>query len=80
MQRLSCERYPCHFLGQDCAFCYCPFYPCQERRTGGRLEGVEWSCRDCLLVHRADIAEMVMDALLSGEEIREVWMRVEKML
>lgn len=22
----SCEYYPCHFEGQNCMFCYCPFY------------------------------------------------------
>jgi threonine-phosphate decarboxylase len=80
MQRLSCERYPCHFPQQDCAFCYCPFYPCHDGRIGGRMEGGEWSCRDCILVHRIDVAEMMMDALLSGEEIRVVWGRVERVL
>jgi len=44
------------------------------------MEGGGWSCRDCILVHRADVAEMMMDALLGGEEIREVWRRVERLL
>ena len=80
MQRLSCERYPCHFPEQDCAFCYCPFYPCQESRTGGRWEEREWSCRDCVLVHRSEVSEMMLDALLRGEEMGEVWRRVERLL
>ncbi|MDP6613031.1 MAG: cysteine-rich small domain-containing protein, partial [Candidatus Hydrothermarchaeota archaeon] len=24
----KCEYYPCHFQGQDCTWCFCPFYPC----------------------------------------------------
>ena len=31
----ECEFYPCHFEGQYCDFCYCPFYPCGDSSTGG---------------------------------------------
>jgi threonine-phosphate decarboxylase len=29
----ECNYYPCHFESQDCTFCFCPFYPCQDGRT-----------------------------------------------
>ncbi len=29
-----CEYYPCHFDGQDCTFCFCPFYPCGDNSKG----------------------------------------------
>ena len=28
----SCEYYPCHFVGQDCTWCFCPFYPAEMSR------------------------------------------------
>ena len=31
----ECEFYPCHYEGQYCDFCYCPFYPCGDSSTGG---------------------------------------------
>jgi len=50
---LECEYYPCHFMGQDCTFCYCPFYPCGDGSTGGywiKDKGV-WSCQECEWIH-----------------------------
>ncbi|OYV14844.1 MAG: hypothetical protein CG440_276, partial [Methanosaeta sp. NSM2] len=25
MQRLNCDKFPCHGLDQDCSLCFCPF-------------------------------------------------------
>lgn len=36
---LGCEHYPCHFEGQDCTFCFCPFYPCEDGRLGHVTDG-----------------------------------------
>lgn len=50
---MECEFYPCHFEGQNCTFCYCPFYPCGDSSTGGKWikdKGV-WSCQDCDWIH-----------------------------
>lgn len=52
----KCPYHPCHFRGQNCSFCYCPFYPCGDEdlghfvssRRGERI----WSCDDCLFCHR----------------------------
>ncbi|HLB71799.1 MAG TPA: threonine-phosphate decarboxylase CobD [Candidatus Methanoperedens sp.] len=76
--RINCEYYPCHFEGQDCTFCFCPFYPCEDRRTGGeRIQrsagGTVWSCAGCSLIHEGEIAEKVLKSLMSGKKLKEVW-------
>lgn len=53
----DCPYHPCHYRGQDCSYCFCPFYPCMDPRLGESLissrSGKEiWSCVDCHLMHR----------------------------
>ncbi len=83
--RGSCEYYPCHFTGQDCTFCFCPFYPCQDENTGGKLiesstGGQVWSCEHCTLLHRPKVARLVLDALMADgdtdENIRRAWKEI----
>jgi threonine-phosphate decarboxylase len=79
--RVDCEYYPCHFKGQDCTFCFCPFYPCEDTRTGGKLipkstGGTVWSCIDCRLIHDGKIAEKVLEALMRNNKIKDVWKRI----
>jgi threonine-phosphate decarboxylase len=76
--RIDCEYYPCHFEGQDCTFCFCPFYPCKEKKTGGEFVqrstgGTVWSCAGCNLMHRVDISEKVLKGLMKGRKIKELW-------
>ncbi len=76
--RINCEYYPCHFEGQDCTFCFCPFYPCEDERTGGEFVqkstgGSVWSCAKCNLIHREDTADKVLSALMKGRKLRDVW-------
>ncbi len=80
MQRLNCERYPCHFPEQDCTFCFCPFYPCMDPRTGGCIEGEDWCCEACTLIHLSEVSETIMDALMNGVALAVVWRRLEEML
>ncbi len=80
--RLDCEYYPCHFLGQDCTFCFCPFYPCENENTGGEFVkkstgGKVWSCAKCVLLHKGETADRVLKALMAGKKIKEVWMLME---
>ncbi len=62
----ECEYYPCHFQGQDCTWCFCPFYPCRDDKTGGKYvkskrNGKDvWSCIDCHWIHKKDISEKVL--------------------
>lgn len=76
--RIDCEYYHCHFEGQDCTFCFCPFYPCGDIRTGGEhiiksTGGTVWSCAGCNLIHRGDVAEKVLGALMEGKMLKDIW-------
>ncbi|NOZ76182.1 MAG: hypothetical protein GXO65_00575 [Euryarchaeota archaeon] len=65
----SCDYYPCHREGQDCTWCFCPFYPCGDGRTGGKTVTSErtgkpvWSCIDCTWVHEDEVAGKVLEEL-----------------
>lgn len=70
---IECRYYPCHFPGQDCTFCYCPFNPCKDERTGGEwITGSRgkkgWSCMNCYLIHRPEIAQAVLEILLQHDD------------
>ena len=80
MQRLNCERYPCHFPEQDCALCFCPFYPCLDERTKGFFDKGEWSCTNCNLIHKKEISDAVLDALVMRGELRAAWKKLERYL
>lgn len=76
--RVDCEYYPCHFEGQDCTFCFCPFYPCEDTRTGGKIiqkstGGTVWSCIGCRLIHDGKIAEKVLEELMKNKKIKDIW-------
>ncbi len=66
---VGCDYYPCHFEGQDCTWCYCPFYPCADSHTQGRFKvskrtGREvWSCKDCTWIHRREVAQTVLEGM-----------------
>ncbi|HUH78306.1 MAG TPA: cysteine-rich small domain-containing protein [Methanoregula sp.] len=57
----NCPYFPCHFAGQDCDFCYCPFYPCGNESLGRWAEspakGKVWNCADCTLLHEPETAD-----------------------
>ncbi|MDD3247801.1 MAG: threonine-phosphate decarboxylase CobD [Methanosarcina sp.] len=83
--RKTCEYYPCHFEGQNCTFCFCPFYPCENEKTGGKWikssrGGRVWSCVDCHLVHKTEIAQKILDCLMqegdTDELIKVAWKQV----
>lgn len=58
----SCQYHPCHHRGQDCTYCYCPFYPCNDTDLGKMLSSGKkdiWDCSDCLFIHRMDVCRYV---------------------
>jgi len=64
----ECPHFPCHHAEQDCTFCFCPLYPCEDpelgefvvsRRTGGSV----WSCQRCLWTHRQDVVASLFQAM-----------------
>ncbi len=64
----ECKHYPCHFSGQDCTFCYCPFYPCLLYDLGGEIvlssQGeYVWSCKGCTWIHEKENVENVIFVL-----------------
>ncbi|MBN1133816.1 MAG: threonine-phosphate decarboxylase [Methanosarcinaceae archaeon] len=82
--RNTCEYYPCHFEGQDCTFCFCPFYPCEDKRTGGKCierstGGRVWSCADCDVIHKPEVSQKILDIFMekgsTEENLKEAWKR-----
>ena len=58
----ECDYHPCHYKGQNCSFCYCPFYPCNDTDLGTskaskRGNGDIWDCSQCLFNHRNEVVE-----------------------
>lgn len=79
-KRENCEYYPCHFEGQDCTFCYCPFYSCQDERGGGKFipstkSGQVWSCVDCYIPHIPHVVEKIMEGLMEEGDTDEILKR-----
>lgn len=76
-KRETCEYYPCHFEGQDCTFCYCPFYPCEDERGDGRYiqsskGGQVWSCVDCYIPHIPAVVEKMLEGLMEDGDTEEI--------
>ena len=63
----ECAYHPSHFTGQDCTFCYCPFYPCGDEDLGANTPGKRgktvWNCSDCLFIHRTEVAKYIMSEI-----------------
>ncbi len=82
----GCEYYPCHFQGQDCAWCYCPFYPCLDPATGGRFKKSSrtgrtvWSCIDCHWIHGAKVSRTILEKLREKRLTREEFASLRKEL
>jgi len=58
----DCEYGPCHYVGQDCTYCFCPFHPCGDEELGGYIEtskGRYWSCMHCHLIHRVPVCKHI---------------------
>ena len=58
----NCPYHPAHFTGQDCSFCYCPFFPCNDKTFGWELQGRHgpvWNCSDCLFIHRTPVVKFI---------------------
>lgn len=81
----DCKYYPCHFPGQDCLWCYCPFYPCLDSSTGGKYKdrkekGRVWSCIDCHWIHDEKVARVVKAAIDGKNLSREELLKLRKEL
>jgi len=63
----SCAYFPCHGGLEDCTFCYCPFYPCQNVELGRYIfmkDGRKiWSCKDCSWIHKKKVVDDIFNLL-----------------
>jgi len=63
----GCPYHPCHFKGQDCTFCFCPFYPCLDEDMGQMITSKRgsdiWDCSPCLFIHRQEVGKFVMSEI-----------------
>jgi len=58
----DCPYHPAHFTHQDCSWCYCPFFPCNDKALGCEVQtkhGAVWDCSDCLFIHRTDVCRFI---------------------
>lgn len=87
--RGTCQYYPCHFKGQDCTFCFCPFYACEDERTGGKwIVGSSgnkvWSCENCTYIHQSTLSRQILDLLMEDgdteDNIKKAWDKIIKPL
>lgn len=64
-----CKFFPCHDGLEDCTFCFCPFYPCEDESTGGRNIISEksgkklWSCINCVFPHLKENTQEILKGL-----------------
>ncbi|MBC7085874.1 MAG: aminotransferase class I/II-fold pyridoxal phosphate-dependent enzyme [Methanomethylovorans sp.] len=87
--RGTCQYYPCHFKGQDCTFCFCPFYACEDERTGGKWIVASsgnkvWSCENCTYIHQPKLSRQILDILMEDgdteDNIKKAWHLIIKPL
>lgn len=65
MAKKVCKYKPCHKTkNMDCAFCYCPVYPCKIKDTGGKLVKDVWDCSDCTIVHNKEFVDLIKEFFL----------------
>ncbi|NQU83769.1 MAG: hypothetical protein HQ536_03585 [Parcubacteria group bacterium] len=59
----GCKYYPCHDNIEDCTWCYCLIYPCEDESRGGYwLKNLEtnkeiWACEKCNWIHQKEVAK-----------------------
>ena len=70
----NCDYFPCHEILEDCTFCYCPFYSCNDETTGGK-EVISsktgkpvWSCADCVFPHTEENSKAILEKLLAEKK------------
>lgn len=73
----GCIYFPCHQGLEDCTFCYCPFYPCEDESLGEYIESIKldkniWSCKNCNWIHKVKIVDCLHRLIrLHRDDLRE---------
>ena len=81
----ACEYYPCHFEGQDCTWCFCPFYPCLNLLMKGEFRRYRdgtliWGCKNCTWIHQPENAERIFDLLSDIDFGNATWTELSLIL
>ena len=81
----NCNYYPCHSKLEDCTWCYCPFYPCEDETLGGYIKrkGEKiWSCENCAWIHHKNVAQEVLNKIkwLGIEKPKEIEKNHQKLI
>jgi len=81
----DCPHYPCSIYGDNCKYCYCPFYNrfCYDESIGGNFIETKngykiWDCSNCKIIHRDDIVLLIdLDINENNlEKIKEKWLKI----
>jgi len=64
----KCAYFPCHSNLEDCTFCFCPLYPCEDVSRGGywlisdKIEGGKvWACEKCVWIHTKENVKNILE-------------------
>ena len=55
MLNKKCKYYPCHEGLEDCTYCYCPIFPCEDETLGKWIKNGKkkiWDCSNCIIFHK----------------------------
>ena len=60
----ACNFFPCHAGLEDCTFCYCPLYPCLNKKKGRFIYSIKnkndiWSCKSCGWIHKRKVVDYI---------------------
>lgn len=71
----ACRFFPCHKGLEDCTFCYCPFYPCLNKKRGSyiyspKLKKDIWSCQNCNWLHREKTVDEIFSIIKASKFIK----------
>lgn len=69
----ACKFFPCHTGLGDCTFCYCPFYPCLDKKLGmfiysPKLKKNIWSCQECNWIHKKKTVDKIFVLIGKNKE------------
>ncbi|KKL63552.1 hypothetical protein LCGC14_2173950 [marine sediment metagenome] len=67
----GCKFLPCHKGLEDCTFCFCPIYPCNNlkygkwaiRKPSTYASKKIWDCSKCTFFHKTDNVEKIKELI-----------------
>ena len=72
---IACKFYPCHKNLEDCTFCFCPLYVCNNTKRGKYIIGTDgklvWDCSDCEYIHKKSTVDKIFKEIRKLEELEK---------